>query len=244
MFIKVIFAPACKRFVPAQTAFSKSSLFNALAEQKRAIVTDIPGTTRDVIDIRVKLGNILLNLHDTAGIRDNTADAVEKIGVGLSLELIEKSELVLAVFDGSKKMHADDMYIIDTLKNSGKQVIAVINKNDAEGFEMPDIPFDSVAVSAQSGSGMSLLREKITDLYDSERINPSDCGLITNARQYATVTKTRQRVSDALNELRSGMKDMCGMTLESALGELGELDGRSVSQEIVNSIFSRFCVGK
>lgn len=222
----------------------KSSLFNALAQEKRAIVTDIPGTTRDVIDIRVKVGNIMLNLHDTAGIRDNTADEVEKIGVGLSLELIEKSELVLAVFDGSKSLGADDLYIIETLKKSGRQVIAVVNKSDITGFEIPDIPFDTVAVSAENGSGMAALCEKIIDLYDTQRINPSDGGLITNARQYANISKTRDKISDALENLHCGMKDMCGMILESALSELGEMDGRTVTEEIVHSIFSRFCVGK
>ncbi|MBE6688748.1 MAG: tRNA uridine-5-carboxymethylaminomethyl(34) synthesis GTPase MnmE [Ruminococcaceae bacterium] len=222
----------------------KSSLFNALAGESRAIVTDIPGTTRDVIDIRVNVGNILLNLHDTAGIRDNTDDAVEKIGVGLSLELMEKSELILAVFDGSKPLSEDDLYIIDSLKNSSKQVIAVINKNDTDTFSVPDIPFDNVCISAKSSDGLNELYEKITLLYDSQRINPSDGGLITNARQYADICKTREKVADALDNLKNGMKDMCGMLLESALAELGELDGRSVSREIVDSIFSRFCVGK
>ena len=222
----------------------KSSLFNALAQEERAIVTDIPGTTRDVIDIRVNVGNILLNLRDTAGIRDDTADAVEKIGVGLSLDMIEKSELVLAVFDGSKPLSEDDRYIINTLESSKKQVIAVINKSDLDSFTLHEMPFDTVALSAKDGRGIETLKEKIIDLYDSQRINPSDGGLITNARQYANISKTRDKLSDALANLQSGMKDMCGMILESALGELGELDGRSVSEEIVHNIFSRFCVGK
>ncbi len=222
----------------------KSSLFNALAGENRAIVTDIPGTTRDVIDIRVSVGNIILNLHDTAGIRDNTDDTVEKIGVDLSLELMEKSELILAVFDGSKPLTEDDTYIIDALLSSKKQVIAVINKIDTDTFSVPRIPFDSVCISAKNSDGLNTLYEKITLLYDSRHINPSDGGLITNARQYANIFKTREKVADALDNLRGGMKDMCGMLLESALGELGELDGRSVGREIVDSIFSRFCVGK
>ena len=222
----------------------KSSLFNALAGEKRAIVTDIPGTTRDVIDIRVNINNILLNLHDTAGIRDNTCDEVEKIGVGLSLELIEKSELVLAVFDGTKELSQDDLFIIKTLSESSKQVIAVINKCDLDGFKEHDVGFDTVCISAQSTEGIDALYEKISDLYDKERINISDGGLITNARQYANISKACHSIEDALNNLKAGMKDMCPMILESALGELNELDGRSVSDEIVHNIFSRFCVGK
>ena len=222
----------------------KSSLFNALAGENRAIVTDIPGTTRDVIDVRVKVGNIMLNLRDTAGIRGDTADAVEKIGVGLSLESIERSELVLAVFDGSRPLSEDDGYIISRLEESGKQVIALVNKCDKDTFSVPSLPFDTVTVSADSGEGISVLKEKITDLYDSQRINPSDGGLITNARQYSNIFKAHSSISEALGNLRSGMKDMCGMLLEEALSELGELDGRSVSEEIVHSIFSRFCVGK
>lgn len=222
----------------------KSSLFNALAGEKRAIVTDIPGTTRDVIDVRVKIGNIMLNLYDTAGIRDDAADAVEKIGVGLSLELIDRSELILAVFDGTKPLEADDLYIIEKLENSSKQVIAVINKSDAEGFASPCLPFETVEISAESGAGLELLKEKIISLYDAQRINPSDGGLITNARQYANISKARERIAEALDNVRSGMKDMSGIVLEGALGELGELDGRSVGEEIVQNIFSRFCVGK
>lgn len=222
----------------------KSSLFNALAGENRAIVTDIPGTTRDVIDIRVKIGNIMLNLYDTAGIRDDAADAVEKIGVGLSLELIDKSELVLAVFDGTRPLEADDVCIIEKLKASSKQVIALVNKSDDDGFNLPNLPFDTVSISAKSGEGLEILKNKIISLYDSQRINPSDGGLITNARQYANISKARDRIAEALENLHLGMKDMCGIVLESALGELGELDGRSVGEEIVHSIFSRFCVGK
>lgn len=222
----------------------KSSLFNALAGENRAIVTDIPGTTRDVIDLRINVGNIMLNLRDTAGIRDNTEDTVEKIGINLSLEAIEKSELVIAVFDGSRELSEDDNYIVSRLSESSKQVIAVINKSDKDGFSVPVLPFDTVALSTVTLDGIEQLCEKITDLYDSQRINPSDGGLITNARQYSNIFKAHQKISESLSNLRSGMKDMCGMLLESALSELSELDGRTVGEEIVHSIFSRFCVGK
>lgn len=222
----------------------KSSLFNALAQEKRAIVTDIPGTTRDVIDLRINIGNIMLNLKDTAGIRDNTSDTVEKIGIALSLEALEQSELIIAVFDGSRPLTEDDTYIISRLSESTKQVIAVINKSDKADFSIPPIPFDTIALSTLNGDGISALREKIIDLYDSDRINPSDGGLITNSRQYSNVYKAHQKVTEALSNLRIGMKDMCGIILESALSELGELDGRAVGEEIVHSIFSRFCVGK
>ena len=222
----------------------KSSLFNALAGENRAIVTDIPGTTRDVIDTRINIGNIMLNLKDTAGIRDNTDDTVEKIGITLSLDAIEKSELVIAVFDGSHPLSDDDNYIISQLSASTKQVIAVVNKSDMPGFSPPSLPFDTVTLSTVNGDGITDLCEKIIDLYDSDRINPSDGGLITNARQYSNIFKAHQKITEALSNLRTGMKDMCGIVLESALSELSELDGRSVGEEIVHSIFSRFCVGK
>ena len=222
----------------------KSSLFNALAREDRAIVTDIPGTTRDIIDVRVKVGNILLNLKDTAGIRDDTSDEVEKIGVGYSIDAIEKSELIIGVFDGSKPLTPDDMYIISKLESCKKQVIAVVNKSDKQNFRVHDLPFDTVAVSTADGSGIEQLMEKITDLYDSMRISMSDGGLITNARQYSNIFKAHNLITEALDNLRGGMKDMCGILLESALRELCELDGRTVGQEIVDSIFSRFCVGK
>lgn len=222
----------------------KSSLFNALAGENRAIVTDIPGTTRDVIDLRINVGNIMLNLRDTAGIRDNTDDTVEKIGINLSLEAIEKSELVIAVFDGTKPLSEDDKFIISRLSESSKQVIAVVNKSDKAGFAIPQLPFDTVTLSTVTLYGIEALSEKITDLYDSQRINPSDGGLITNARQYSNIFKAHEKITEALSNMRCGMKDMCGMLLESALSELSELDGRSIGEEIVHSIFSRFCVGK
>ena len=222
----------------------KSSLFNALAGESRAIVTDIPGTTRDVIDMRINVGSIMLNLKDTAGIRDNTDDTVEKIGITLSLSAIQKSELVIAVFDGSRPLSEDDRFIISQLCVSGKQVIAAVNKSDKPSFAVPSLPFDTVTLSTVTNDGIQALCEKITDLYDSDRINPSDGGLITNARQYSNIFKAHEKITEALSNIKGGMKDMCGMLLESALSELSELDGRSVGEEIVHSIFSRFCVGK
>ena len=226
----------------------KSSLLNALTGEERAIVTDVAGTTRDVIEESVVIGRVVLRLADTAGIHD-TADTVEKLGVARSLKAAEQAELVIAVFDGSRPFDEDDTALAETLRALSCPVIAVSNKADLPVRADPaslGVPFAKIlSLSAQKGEGLDALRETIETLFVGGEIDYQTEGVIANARQYAAVQTALSHVERALEALQSGYtQDIAGMDLELALAALGELDGRAVSGDIVDSIFHNFCVGK
>ena len=232
----------------------KSSLLNRLVGHERAIVTDVAGTTRDTIEETVQCGKILLRLCDTAGIHE-TDDKVESIGVERSLDMLRNAELVLAVFDISKELSREDKSLIDELKSLDSAKIAVLNKNDLESrIEREEIEGSGVfshtveicaAHNEVFNSGVENLKELISSLYVEGEIDYSKNAIVTNARQNAAVTRALEFVRSAKQTLIMGMsQDTAGFDLESALSELSELDGRRVTEEIVDSIFHRFCVGK
>lgn len=233
----------------------KSSLLNRLVGRDRAIVTDIAGTTRDTIEETVPVGKVLLRLCDTAGIRE-TEDAVERIGVDRALGELSGAELVLAVFDASGEIDDDDMAILERLSGTDCVKIALINKIDAadqksvseheEYLMSSGAGFDcAVGISAEKGDGIGVLGNKIEELYAGGKIDYDTAAVLVNARQNASVTRAAECISRALERLREGSEsDTIGFELEEALCELGELDGRRVSEEIVDGIFHHFCVGK
>ncbi len=231
----------------------KSSLLNMLTDSDRAIVTDIAGTTRDIITERVTLGNITLKLSDTAGIRQ-TDDAVEKIGVERAYGALREAELVLAVIDGATSLCDGEKVLLSELsKEKDKNIILVINKNDLS--EMPEEKaeyikafdtafFASVSISAKNGNGKEALSEKINELYPAGDELIKAGLVITGARIYAAVNRAYEAVCDGLLTLESYTQDLAGTDIERAIACLSEADGRAVTQEIVDNIFSRFCVGK
>ena len=222
----------------------KSSLLNRLLGRDRAIVTSVAGTTRDTLEETVRVGHVLLRLVDTAGIHE-TNDEVERIGVDRSLAALGEAELILAVFDGSEKQNAEDNALIEKLAGYKAAKLGVINKSDL-GAEII-LPFDrTVTVSAKTGEGIDRLRSAIEDLFRIGDIDKlASNATVLSARQNASVTRALGYVSSALNALESGLTpDTAGLELESALTELSELDGRRVTEEIVDGIFHRFCVGK
>lgn len=227
----------------------KSSLLNMLLGEDRAIVTPIAGTTRDTVEETVSAGKVLLRLCDTAGIRD-AGDEVEKIGVERAMEKLESAELVLAVFDGSGKLDSEDMAVIGQLKElNDKTVIAVLNKSDegsiTDKAAFKDITRHVVSISAKNGDGKDELVELIEQIYIDGEIEYSSACVVTNARQFAAVVKTMLHIDNAVNALNEGFtQDIAGMELELALSELGNLDGRAVTEDVVHNIFGRFCVGK
>lgn len=231
----------------------KSSLLNRLVGRERAIVTDIAGTTRDTIEETVPCGRVMLRLCDTAGIRESS-DAVEKIGVERSLQMLGEAELVLAVFDLSRELDAEDELLLDKLKNVSAVKIAVLNKYDLEArfdrSRLADCKFAHIVeISALSTdnntNGVDTLRELVCSLYVDGEIDYNSRAVLTNARQNASVTRALEYVRSAAAELENGFtSDTAGLDLESALSELSELDGRKVTEEIVDGIFHRFCVGK
>lgn len=229
----------------------KSSLLNAILGEDRAIVTDVAGTTRDVIEESVKLEHIILRVSDTAGIRE-TSDAVEKLGVERAYEKMNDAELIIAVFDGSAELEGEDNELIDYIKknNDGKKTIAVINKSDissnAETVKRISGEFENtVVMSAKNKVGRERLFELAESFFISGDINYDTQATIANSRQYTAVRRARECVDRALASLNNGFtQDIAGMDLESALAAIGELDSRSVGEDVVKEIFGRFCVGK
>lgn len=228
----------------------KSTLLNLLCEEERAIVTDIAGTTRDIITEQVTCGDATLLISDTAGIRD-TSDKIEAVGVDRALEKLSGAELIISVFDASKPLDEDDIRVISAVEKQhdcGAVAVAVLNKSDlgtAVSEKDFGAAFDKVVVlSAKDKACRDIIAGAINDLFISGSIGAGENAIITNARQYAKVCQAYENVSDALSVLDVLGTEIAGTELESAMGALGELDGRRVGIEIVDDIFSKFCVGK
>jgi len=222
----------------------KSSVLNSLIGYDRAIVTDIAGTTRDVVTEQVRLGDLILNLSDTAGIRES-GDPIESIGIEKSKQALEKAELVIAVFDGSKPLDGDDAEILERIRLAGKEdcTICLLNKSDL-GLAVQDLPFGrKIAYSALKGIGKDRLEAEIGALFGEGNITTLG-EIILSARQFAALKRALNAVDNALDALDSFTQDIAGMDIEEAIACLGELDGRTASEQIVNEIFSHFCVGK
>ena len=223
----------------------KSTLMNMLLGAERSIVTEIPGTTRDIVTESARLGDIILNLSDTAGLRD-TSDLVEKIGVERTKEQIERSELILAVFDNSRPLERDDRELLGLL--NGQRCVAVINKSDLEPrLEIAEISAvipTVVMISAKTGDGYEQLCKEVADIAGMSSFDFS-AAVIANERQYSHLNAARQSLKQAIYALESGITlDAAGTCIDEAYNELLCLTGERVSDKVVDEVFSRFCVGK
>ena len=226
----------------------KSSLYNALVGRDAAIVTDIEGTTRDILTETVSVGRVTLRLFDTAGIR-KTDDKVEQIGVERAKHSLDKAELVLAVFDNSRKLDSEDTELISSLRSINATKIAIINKSDLPSLlTMDEIKanFDYILnVSAKDETNIDGLRELVEKLYINEEIDIQNDAVLINARQNAALMNTEKHLLLALDALDAGLSpDIAGVDIELAMSYLSEIDGREVDEDIVAQIFSHFCVGK
>ena len=222
----------------------KSSLLNVLLDENRAIVTDIPGTTRDLITEYISLGDFTLKINDTAGIRD-TEDLVEKIGVDKSIELVNESDLILAIFDTSRDFDDEDKKILDLIK--GKNAIVILNKADLDGkfsekdFDL-DIPIINTSMIDQMG--IKKLEDTIRKIFATKEINRESV-LITNTRHERLLKSARDKINESLSDMEAGIPiDACEVDLSSAYEDLGLIIGESVSGEIMDKVFKEFCVGK
>lgn len=221
----------------------KSSIMNMLSQADRSIVTDIAGTTRDVIEETVKLGDIILRLADTAGIRD-TGDTIESIGVELALKRMETAQLVLAVFDCSRELDSDDLRLLESLK--GKNVLVIINKTDLDSKIDTNIfkDFSLVEISAKDNKGLQELKEKVACISGLNNISPDSANLI-NERQRDCAKRALDAVDEAYGAIMAGQTlDAVGICVDDALDALFELTGRRVTNEVADEIFRSFCVGK
>lgn len=226
----------------------KSSLLNALARENRAIVTDIPGTTRDVIEEYVTIGGIPLKLLDTAGIRE-TADIVEKIGVERSRSAIASADLILFVLDGTQPLSEEERMLLHSL--DGRQVIAIVNKADLEAVvDMSELhrmleEERVVRLSARNHTGLERLEQAIGDLFFRGTIESADLTYVSNARHIDLLKRAKDAVTEALDGVAARMPiDMIQIDIRTAWELLGEMIGDSVSESLIDHIFSQFCLGK
>lgn len=223
----------------------KSTIMNLLSGYDRSIVTDIPGTTRDIVEESINVGDIVLRISDTAGIRE-TDDIIEKIGVDRALDKINTSELILAVFDNSKPLDDDDIDLINKIKDLN--TIAIINKDDLEALTDVDYIKSNikrvVTLSAKNGDGVGDFQKALESIFDTNSFNPYN-GILSSERQRTAVMACLSLLKEALEGLELGITyDAVTVDIECAIDFLMELTGEKASDAIVDNVFSRFCVGK
>ena len=221
----------------------KSSLLNALVGFDRAIVTDVPGTTRDTVEETARFGRVLARITDTAGIRE-TEDRIEAMGVERSRAAAEQADLAIFVCDAAIPLDEEDRQAMAAAKEA-KRAVAVLNKTDlAQRVFRVQLPFDPIfAVSATRGDGLEQLCGWIEQSFGADL--PCDGSILTNARQGEAVGRAADAIARALAAMQAGVTPDAVLTdLEAALEALGELSGRTVREDITNRIFERFCVGK
>ena len=220
----------------------KSSLLNAVLGYDRAIVTNIPGTTRDTIEEKLRLGGVLLRLTDTAGLRE-TDDEIERLGVMRSHEAMENAELVIAVIDGSGEVTAEDEEIIRCAEKAPHAVVAVSKSDLGKIAVLPETTLPVVELSSMTGEGLEKLAEVIKTLFPMPDAPAGE--ILTNARQAEAVDRALASLTAAYDALLQGCTpDIVLTEAEGAMSALGELSGKTVREDVTNRIFERFCVGK
>ena len=221
----------------------KSSILNKLLEQDKAIVTDIAGTTRDIVEGEIYLDGVLLNIIDTAGIR-NTEDIVEKIGVEKSLSMIDQADLVIVVLNSNEILSEEDKEILEKTKD--KTRIIVLNKNDlSRKIVLPTDLSNVVETNTNDIYGIKSLKEKIKELFNLEEIATKDYTYLTNSRQISLAKQAYKNLLDAENAIEFNQPiDMIEIDLKECFDTLGEIIGATYSDEIIDNLFENFCVGK
>lgn len=222
----------------------KSSILNKLLDSEKAIVTDIPGTTRDIVEGSITLNGIPLNIVDTAGIRE-TEDIVEKIGVDKSLEKISEADLVLVILNNNETLDETDLSLLEKVK--GKPTIVVINKDDLDSkIDMSLLDGHNVVLTnTLEFQGIDSLKDKIIEMFNLDKISQNDYNYISNTRQIAKIKECLEIIKEIENSLNNGVPlDMLETDLKRVWNILGEIIGESYSEELLDELFSKFCVGK
>ncbi|OCA98787.1 tRNA uridine-5-carboxymethylaminomethyl(34) synthesis GTPase MnmE [Clostridium beijerinckii] len=223
----------------------KSSLLNALLRENRAIVTDVPGTTRDIIEEYINLDGIPVKITDTAGIRD-TEDVVEKIGVEKSKEKIEEADLIILMLDASRYMDEEDSRIINKIKN--RKYIVLLNKMDLKDIKIQEEILKNLSniinISAKTGQGIDILKDEVKKLFFNGEIS-SESLIISNARHKQALYKSLENCKMALDKINANeYLDLISIYITAAMKALGEITGDELEEDLLNKIFSEFCVGK
>ena len=226
----------------------KSSLLNLMLGEKRAIVSNVEGTTRDTIEEYININGLPLKIIDTAGIR-KTNDEVEKIGVEKSLNISNTAELIIAVFDDSRKFDEEDKKIVELIKN--KQAIILINKTDMNkkliinNEEIKNLNKDIIEFSTIEEKGLDELYNTIENMFKLNQIDSDNSEIITNERQKQHILKAIEAEEKAMESAKANMpSDITAIAIKQILEELAEITGQSASEDIINEIFKKFCLGK
>ena len=222
----------------------KSSLLNAILKEERAIVTEIEGTTRDTIEELVNINGIPINLIDTAGIRDAT-DEVEKIGIEKSRRMAQNADLVIAIFDSSKELDEDDFKILELIKD--KRSIILLNKIDLKAkINEKDIQSENIIkISALKKTGIEELGNKISELFNFNQINLDNELVITNIRHKNLISKSIESIKSTRIAIEQKMPlDIVSISIKNVIDYMSEITGDNTSEDIINEIFSKFCLGK
>ena len=234
--------------IAGRTNAGKSSLYNAIVGREAAIVTSIEGTTRDILTETASLGRVMIRLSDTAGLRE-TDDVVEKIGVERAKDELSRAELVLAVLDGSSAPSGEDIEFVNFLKNQDFTTIFILNKSDigidSKAREIADSFKYNLTMSAKSLEGFDRLVSLVESVFIDNSLDTGRDAVIANSRQHSAVCRSLELLKGAKQYIGDGLPlEVCASELEGAMVALGELDGRTVAEDIVSKIFANFCVGK
>ena len=221
----------------------KSSILNALLEEEKAIVTNIPGTTRDIVEGKINLDGIILNIIDTAGIR-KTNDIVEQIGVEKSLKMIGEADLIIYVLNNNEELTSEDLETINELQS--KQSIIFINKNDLDNkIDLKRLSnYNIITGNTLNYEGLTNLKNEIKRLFNLNEIEQEDYTYLSNARQIALITKAKDMIENIYNNYENVPIDMFTIDLKNTYETLGEIIGATYKDDLLDELFSKFCLGK
>lgn len=220
----------------------KSSLLNSLLEEEKAIVTDVPGTTRDIVEGSLIVSGIPLNIIDTAGIR-KTEDTVEKIGVEKSLKIIDTSDLLIYILNNNEEITEEEKEILEKTKN--KKRIIVVNKIDLKTKLNKKLLDSYIEISVKENIGIDKIKDEIKRLFNIGEISTNDMTYLSNARSIALLKKSLNNINDAINEINNNNPiDIVELSLKESWNNLGEVIGETCTDELLDELFSRFCLGK
>ncbi len=245
-----LFTRGVNTVITGKPNVGKSSLLNALAGRKKAIVTEIPGTTRDLITETITLNGLCFNLIDTAGIRKPEND-IEKEGIDLVYEQLEQADIIIILLDGSKPLTTEDHRILQQNQHRPEKIILAVNKCDLPSAWTPEhLPGYSASeihllnISAKFGDGLGDLKQTMTSLAGVSDV-ATDSGLLTQARHKLALEKTRTHLQTVISDLQAGQSpEFIAFELTEALNALDEITGRKIQEEVLSRIFSSFCIGK
>lgn len=220
----------------------KSSLLNALIEEEKAIVTNIPGTTRDIVEGTIVLGGITLNITDTAGIRESD-DLVEMLGVSKSLKIIDSSDLVIFILNNNEELSDEEKELLNKLKD--KKKITVVNKIDLESKLDKSLLNDYIEISVKENIGIDKIKDRIRELFNIGEITSNDLTYLSNARTISLLKKSLTIIDNTIKEINDNSPiDIVELGLRDAWNTLGEVIGATYKDELLDELFSRFCLGK